>query len=154
MTTAIRPYEVRDRDSLVALWDSCDLTRAWNDPGRDIDRKLANDAQNLLILERAGDIIGSVMVGYDGHRGWINYLAVHASHQRQGFARQLMAEAERRLREVGCAKVNLQVQTPGRATSSPKSDLTPTPSLVSASASNPTNRHSRSLGFGEQAMSR
>ena len=111
MTTAIRPYEVRDRDSLVALWDSCDLTRAWNDPGRDIDRKLANDAQNLLILERAGDIIGSVMVGYDGHRGWINYLAVHASHQRQGFARQLMAEAERRLREVGCAKVNLQVRS-------------------------------------------
>jgi ribosomal protein S18 acetylase RimI-like enzyme len=89
MTTAIRPYEVRDRDSLVALWDSCDLTRAWNDPGRDIDRKLANDAQNLLI----------------------NYLAVHASHQRQGFARQLMAEAERRLREVGCAKVNLQVRS-------------------------------------------
>jgi ribosomal protein S18 acetylase RimI-like enzyme len=111
MATAIRPYQERDRDSLVALWASCDLTRAWNDPGRDIDRKLANDAQNLLVIERAGDIIGSVMVGYDGHRGWINYLAVHPSHQRQGFARQLTVEAERRLREVGCAKVNLQVRS-------------------------------------------
>ncbi len=111
MATAIRPYEERDRDPLASLWASCELTRPWNNPGRDIDRKLASDPENLLVLEKDGEIIGSVMVGYDGHRGWINYLAVHPLHQRQGWARQLIAEAERQLREVGCAKVNLQVRS-------------------------------------------
>ena len=73
MATAIRPYEERDRDPLASLWASCELTRPWNNPGRDIDRKLASDPENLLVLEKDGEIIGSVMVGYDGHRGWINH---------------------------------------------------------------------------------
>ena len=75
MATAIRPYEKkRDRDPLASLWASCELTRPWNNPGRDIDRKLASDPENLLVLEKDGEIIGSVMVGYDGHRGWDQFL--------------------------------------------------------------------------------
>lgn len=111
MEAVVRPFEEGDREALVALWVACDLTRAWNDPDRDIDRKLAHDAEDLLVLERSSEIIGSTMVGYDGHRGWINYLAVHPSCRRQGHARQLLAEAERRLCERGCAKVNLQVRS-------------------------------------------
>jgi ribosomal protein S18 acetylase RimI-like enzyme len=65
-----------------------------DDPYRDIDRKLAVDADNLLVLEEGSRLIGSVMVGYEGHRGWINYLAVHPDQQRRGFGRVLMAEAE------------------------------------------------------------
>jgi len=94
----------------VALWSICELTRPWNNPHRDIDRKLARDGDNLLVLEEDNQLIGSVMVGYEGHRGWVNYLAVHPDHQRQGLGRLLMDEAERRLRDLGCAKVNLQVR--------------------------------------------
>jgi ribosomal protein S18 acetylase RimI-like enzyme len=100
---------------VVSLWSLCGLIRPWNDPYRDIDRKLAWDAANLVVLEDADELIGSVMVGYEGHRGWVNYLAVHPGHQRQGLGRLLMDEAERRLRELGCAKVNLQIRTSNKA---------------------------------------
>jgi len=99
----------------VSLWSICELTRPWNDPNRDIDRKLARDAENLLVLEEDGELIGSVMVGYEGHRGWINYLAVHPAHRRQGLGRLLMDEAETRLRGLGCPKVNLQVRNSNEA---------------------------------------
>jgi len=106
----LRSYRPGDREALVALWSICELTRPWNNPHRDIDRKLARDGDNLLVLEEDNQLIGSVMVGYEGHRGWVNYLAVHPDHQRQGLGRLLMNEAERRLRDLGCAKVNLQVR--------------------------------------------
>jgi len=111
----LRPYRPGDREALVSLWSVCDLTRPWNNPYRDIDRKLARDAENLLVLEAGEELIGSVMVGYDGHRGWVNYLAVHPDHRRQGLGRMLMDEAERRLGEIGCPKVNLQVRTSNEA---------------------------------------
>jgi ribosomal protein S18 acetylase RimI-like enzyme len=110
VTTVLRPYQPGDREALVSLWSVCQLTRPWNDPYRDIDRKLARDASNLMVLHDDGELVGSVMVGYDGHRGWINYLAVHPDHQRQGLGRLLVGEAESRLRELGCAKVNLQIR--------------------------------------------
>jgi ribosomal protein S18 acetylase RimI-like enzyme len=112
----LRQYKPGDRKALVSLWSLCELTRPWNDPYRDIDRKLTWDAPGLLVLEDDGGLIGSVMVGYEGHRGWVNYLAVHPDHQRQGLGRVLMDEAERRLRELGCAKVNLQIRTSNEAT--------------------------------------
>ncbi len=115
MDAVLRPYRPGDREALVSLWSVCDLTRPWNNPYRDIDRKLARDAENLLVLEAGEELIGSVMVGYDGHRGWVNYLAVHPDHRRQGLGRMLMDEAERRLGEIGCPKVNLQVRTSNEA---------------------------------------
>jgi ribosomal protein S18 acetylase RimI-like enzyme len=111
VTPVLRQYRPGDREALVRLWSLCGLIRPWNDPYRDIDRKLTWDAPNLVVLEDADELIGSVMVGYEGHRGWVNYLAVHPGHQRQGLGRLLMDEAERRLRELGCAKVNLQIRT-------------------------------------------
>jgi ribosomal protein S18 acetylase RimI-like enzyme len=115
-TPVVRSYEPSDRDSLVELWSACDLVRPWNDPGRDIERKLAHEAGGgLMVLDLDGSIVGSVMAGYDGHRGWVNYLAVDPAHRRQGFGALLMAEAERRLAEAGCPKVNLQVRATNEA---------------------------------------
>jgi ribosomal protein S18 acetylase RimI-like enzyme len=126
----IRPFEERDRAGLVDLWRRCGLTRPWNDPDLDIDRKLDAGGDLLLVAHdpaaRVGDelvgdelvgdvsigdvLVGSVMVGYDGHRGWINYLAVDPSRRRRGIGERLMAVAEQRLLAVGCPKINLQIR--------------------------------------------
>jgi len=106
----IRSFAEADEDAVIRLWERCDLTRPWNDPHKDIARKLAVRPDLFLIAVDGGEIVGSVMVGYDGHRGWINYLAVAPAHRRQGLGRALMAEAELRLLREGCPKVNLQVR--------------------------------------------
>ena len=82
----------------------------WNDPRKDIYRKLNNQRDMFLVGSIGSKVVATVMAGYDGHRGWINYLAVDASNQKRGFGRRLMAEAEARLREKGCPKINLQVR--------------------------------------------
>ena len=110
MPSTYRPYRLSDAEALVSLWTLCGLTRPWNDPYLDIERKTGVDANGLLVLEDDSRLIGAVMVGYDGHRGWINYLAVHPDHRRRGLGRALMAAAEQRLAELGCPKVNLQVR--------------------------------------------
>jgi ribosomal protein S18 acetylase RimI-like enzyme len=107
----IREFAPTDEDALVSLWERCELLRPWNDPHRDIARKLADSPWGLLVAIIDDAIIGSVMVGYDGHRGWINYLATDEALRRQGVARALMDEAVHRLRERGCPKVNLQVRS-------------------------------------------
>ena len=108
--TQIRPFRTGDEAALVALWVACELVRPWNDPQEDIRRKLALRDDLLLVAPADGGLVGSVMVGYEGHRGWINYLAVAPSHRRHGLGRQLMREAEERLAVVGCPKINLQVR--------------------------------------------
>ena len=105
-----RTYRAHDAQALVELWAACGLTRPWNDPCLDLARKLADSPELLLVAEHEGELVGSVMAGYDGHRGWINYLAVHPSRQGSGLGRQLMAAAEERLGALGCAKVNLQIR--------------------------------------------
>jgi ribosomal protein S18 acetylase RimI-like enzyme len=107
----IRPYHPADEDAVVALWAQCGLTRPWNDPRKDIRRKLAVRPDLFLVGELDGAVVGTVMVGYDGHRGWINYLGVDPACRRRGLGRALMAEAERLLRQAGCPKINLQVRT-------------------------------------------
>ena len=109
-TPVCRHYRPDDREGLVSLWVDCGLVRPWNNPYRDIDRKLSVDADGLLVLEWETRLIGSVMIGYEGHRGWVNYLAVHPDFQRQGLGRLLMTKAEAHLVHVGCPKVNLQVR--------------------------------------------
>jgi|RhiMethySRZTD1v2_1073278.scaffolds.fasta_scaffold58136_3 ribosomal protein S18 acetylase RimI-like enzyme len=108
--TQIRPFRAGDEAALVALWAACELVRPWNDPHEDIRRKLALRDDLLLVVPADGELVGSVMAGYEGHRGWINYLAVAPSHRRHGLGRQLMREAEERLAAVGCPKINLQVR--------------------------------------------
>lgn len=107
----IRAFDEADRDAVVALWKDCDLVRPWNDPGKDIERKLYVRGDMFLVATDGNEIVGSVMAGYEGHRGWINYLAVHPAWRRRGIARRLMAEAERLLAASECPKVNLQVRS-------------------------------------------
>lgn len=106
----IRPFQEADRAAVIALWTLCKLTHPTNDPCKDISRKLRVDPARLLVGECDGCIVATAMVGYEGHRGWINYLAVHPDHQRRGFGRQMLDHAERLLRAEGCPKINLQVR--------------------------------------------
>ncbi|MFP3913335.1 MAG: GNAT family acetyltransferase [Actinomycetota bacterium] len=107
----IRTFRSDDAPAVVGIWEACGLLRPWNDPHRDIERKLLQNDDLFLVSESEGDVIGTVMAGYDGHRGWIYYLAVHPRHRHAGVGRELMEEAEARLRSRGCPKVNLQVRT-------------------------------------------
>lgn len=106
----IRPYRSADETAVVELWRECGLQR-WSDPRKDIARKLRVNPEWFLVGELDGRVMATCMVGYEGHRGWINLLGVAPEHQRGGHGRALMAEAERILRGVGCAKINLQVRT-------------------------------------------
>lgn len=83
----------------------------WNDPHRDIRLKLQVNPEWFLVGILGDELIATVMAGYEGHRGWINYLAVHPSHQRNGYATQIMREAEALLKAAGCPKINLQVRS-------------------------------------------
>jgi ribosomal protein S18 acetylase RimI-like enzyme len=107
----IRPFRPDETDAVVALWEACDLIRPWNDPRKDIERKLRVDPELFLVAVEEELVVGAVMAGYEGHRGWINYLAVEPGRRRQGLGRELMATAERLLAERGCPKINLQVRS-------------------------------------------
>jgi ribosomal protein S18 acetylase RimI-like enzyme len=107
----IRAFQPDDEPAVVALWQSCDLVRPWNDPHKDIRRKLAVRPDLFLVGVLDGRIVASVIAGYEGHRGWLNYLAVDPKHQRHGLARSIVTEAERLLHATGCPKINLQIRT-------------------------------------------
>jgi ribosomal protein S18 acetylase RimI-like enzyme len=110
----IRPFHLSDESAVVELWQKCELVRPVNDPARDIRRKLSVNPELFLLGTIDGKVIASVMAGYEGHRGWINYLAVHPEHRLKGYGRQILAEAEKQLRVLGCPKINLQVRTANR----------------------------------------
>ncbi|MFZ7086783.1 GNAT family acetyltransferase [Curtobacterium sp. RRHDQ10] len=115
---ALRTFEPDDTESVVALWTECGLVRPWNDPRRDIARKLTVQPDLFLVAtpsDAPERIIGAGMAGFDGHRGWVNYLAVSPSLQRSGLGRRFMAEFERLLTERGCPKLNLQVRAGNEA---------------------------------------
>src|SRR6266404_4532742 len=105
----IRTFSSADESAVVELWHKCKLTRSWNDPHKDIQRKLTTQSELFFVGELNGNIIATVMPGFDGHRGWVNYLAVDPAHQKAGFGRVLMQHVEESLRARGCPKLNLQV---------------------------------------------
>lgn len=129
-THGIRVFAPRDTEAVVALWEACGLTRPWNDPRADIARKLTVQPELFLVaVDRAsgdaasgdgasgdepdaapGHVIGSVMAGYDGHRGWLYYLASDPARRGEGIGKALTAEAERRLVAMGCPKAQLMVR--------------------------------------------
>lgn len=113
----IRPFAVSDTEAVVALWRAAGLVKPWNDPYLDIERKLTVQPELFLVAEATGParVVGSAMAGYDGHRGWVNYLAVADPQRGTGLGRALMAEVERLLLERGCPKLNLQVRTSNTA---------------------------------------
>jgi ribosomal protein S18 acetylase RimI-like enzyme len=111
MEYRIRPFRADDTEAVVALWESCALVRPWNDPRRDIARKATVQPELFLVAEsEPGGVVAAGMAGFDGHRGWVNYLAVQPDLQGSGLGRTLMAEFERLLTELGCPKVNLQIR--------------------------------------------
>ncbi|MCK5099905.1 MAG: GNAT family acetyltransferase [Desulfobacteraceae bacterium] len=111
MKLTIRPFIPSDEENVVQLWNDCGLVVPWNNPHKDIERKLKVQSELFFVGCLGDHIIATVMAGYDGHRGWINYLAVHPQHQQKGIARQMMAQAETSLRAAGCPKINLQVRS-------------------------------------------
>ncbi|MAA65355.1 MAG: GNAT family acetyltransferase [Alteromonadaceae bacterium] len=106
----IRGFQVEEQDQVVTLWRACGLVVPHNDPVKDIRRKLEVDPDLFLVGTLDGQVVASVMGGYEGHRGWINYLAVSPDHQRKGFGRQMMVAIERAIAARGCPKINLQVR--------------------------------------------
>lgn len=105
-----RPFAASDIDEVIDLWRRAGLVHPTNDPRRDIERKVSDSPWGLLVAVDDTAIVGTVMVGYDGHRGWINYLATHPDHRRTGIATELMTDARELLLARGCPKINLQVR--------------------------------------------
>lgn len=115
MQPVIRSFTLADSEAVIRIWEACDLTVPWNDPHKDIARKMAVNPELFLVAEIDGRIVGTVMGGYEGHRGWVNYLAVAPNSQRRGVGIDLMKEIETKLLAMGCPKINLQVRTKNRA---------------------------------------
>jgi ribosomal protein S18 acetylase RimI-like enzyme len=107
----IRSFERADEAAVVALWEECRLTRPWNYPHKDIARKLAVQPELFVVGVVDGTLMATVMAGYEGHRGWVNYLAVAPAFRGRGFARALMQHVEELLLRRGCPKVSLLVRT-------------------------------------------
>lgn len=105
-----RPFKRQDQAEAIGLWRHCGLLRPWNDPEKDIERKL-NTAPELFIVGVIDEHVrATAMAGYDGHRGWVNYLAVDPSLQRKGYGALLMQKVEETLLQQGCPKINIQIR--------------------------------------------
>ncbi|MDE2437356.1 MAG: GNAT family acetyltransferase [Sphingomonadales bacterium] len=111
MGVTIEPANAADRDAAIALWQAAGLTRPWNDPGADFDLALDNATSTILVARYDGALVGSVMVGFDGHRGWVHYLASDPGRRAHGIGRALMAAAEDWLRQRHCPRIRLMVRT-------------------------------------------
>ena len=110
MGVSIEAASVADRDAVIALWHAAGLTRPWNDPARDFDTALSNPTSTILIARDGNDLSGTAMVGFDGHRGWVYYLAVATDQRGSGLGRALMAAAEDWLKAKGCVAIRLMVR--------------------------------------------
>ena len=112
MHDAIKICSFRQEDEapLIKLWERCELVVAWNNPSKDISRKVQLDPEGLLLGWHDNSLIASVMAGYEGHRGWINYLAVDPEFRRKGLGKTMMKAAETYLEQFECPKINLQIR--------------------------------------------
>jgi ribosomal protein S18 acetylase RimI-like enzyme len=111
----IRPYTATDEKAVAALWrEVFPGSPAWNHPETDIQRKLAVQRELFFVATKGSELVGTAMAGYDGHRGWVYYVAVSPRHRRQGIGTALMTQVEEGLAHVGCPKLNLQVRATNR----------------------------------------
>lgn len=107
----IRNYEGRDRDAVIALWQACGLVVAGkNDPEADIDFAAASNDATILVGERDGVLAATAMVGHDGHRGWLYYVAVAPALQKRGLGKRMVEAAEAWLRQRGAPKAQLMIR--------------------------------------------
>jgi len=107
----IRLFEENDRESVITLWEECGLTRPWNNPSKDIDRKIQFQPNLFFIGTLDSNVIASAMAGYDGHRGSVFYLAIHPSVQGLKYGQKLMSHIEDTLEKIGCPKLNIVVRS-------------------------------------------
>jgi ribosomal protein S18 acetylase RimI-like enzyme len=105
----IHPYEKADETAVIELWRKCDLTRPQNDPKKDIERILKVNPELFLVGVEGNKVVATAMGGYDGHRGWVNYIGVDPAYRKKGLGRKMMEAIEKMLLERGCPKLNLQV---------------------------------------------
>ncbi len=111
----IRLYLSADENAVVELWRKCNLLRSWNNPKQDIKRKLEVGSELFLVGLVDDKVVAAVMGGYEGHRGWVNYLAVDPTCQRRDLGRQIMEAVEKKMLVMGCPKINLQIRTDNTA---------------------------------------
>lgn len=110
----IRPFHPQEEAEVIALWEACGLTRPWNDPRKDIARKLAEQPELFLVGEEDGRLVAAAMCGYEGHRGSVNYLGVLPGERGKGHGRAMMEHIQALLLGRGCPKINLLVRTSNR----------------------------------------
>jgi len=110
LALAIAPIEDADVAAVIALWQRCDLTRPWNDPAADIAMARRGTNATVLVGRDGGDIVASVLVGHDGHRGWVYYVSVDPNRRGKGYGRAIMDAAEDWLRGLGIEKLQLMVR--------------------------------------------
>jgi ribosomal protein S18 acetylase RimI-like enzyme len=106
----IKQYKPEYESAVIALWQRCNLIRPQNDPKKDIERKLKANPDLFLVGLIDDKLVATVMYGYDGHRAWVNYLGVDPAQQKKGMGRQMMDAVEKKVRPLGCPKINLQVR--------------------------------------------
>jgi len=109
-TLSIAPLEDNDIAAVTALWERCELIRPWNDPAADIAVARRGPNSALLIGRDADKIVATVMVGHDGHRGWVYYVTVDPDHRYKAYGREIMPAAENWLRARGIQKLQLMVR--------------------------------------------
>jgi GNAT superfamily N-acetyltransferase len=108
---AFRPLEDGDIDGVIALWTDCGLVRPWNDAGRDIEFARGRESSDILLGFEDGKLVSSVMVGHDGHRGWLYYVAVAPAFQGRGIGKATVRAAETWLKERGIWAINLNIRS-------------------------------------------
>ncbi len=107
----IRNFNTADKTQVINLWHLCGLIVPSNNPEKDIELKMKFQPELFFVAELDKMIIGSVMAGYDGHRGWLNYLGVHPLHRGTGCGKSLVEFSLQKFKELDCPKVNLQVRS-------------------------------------------
>ena len=110
MTILFRPIQSSDVNSVINLWQACGLTRPWNDPAADIALAQGRDTSDILVAANDSGIIASIMVGHDGHRAWVYYLAVRSDQRGKGIARIAMEAAEVWAKQRNMPKMHLMVR--------------------------------------------
>lgn len=111
----IRSFQISDEPDVIDLWHRCNLVVPQNDPKKDIKMKLQIQPELFLVGAISDRIVSTVMSGYDGHRGWLYYLAVDPDFQKHGIGRLMVEKTEIKLRKLGCPKINLQVRNSNKA---------------------------------------
>ena len=106
----IKAYQPEYEDDVIELWHRCGLYRPWNDPVKEIERKLKVNPELFLVGLIDGKVAATVMGGYEGHRGWLSYVAVDPAYRHRGLGRQIMQAIEAELKKLGCPKINIQIR--------------------------------------------